>query len=183
MLRSKKQSVFIIFICWLVYMISYLGRSDYSACILEIIKETGGTRVMAGMVSSVFALCNAIGQLASGFVMKRIAPVKVIGTELFSVAVINLLFPNTNSFFFMAILWGINGCMQSTLLCGVTQIFVETLKEPYLSRGAVALNTIGAIGGGLNYLLSWVLIKYISWKAVFITVSTMLLCLVLYGAS
>lgn len=177
MSRSNKQSIFIIFFCWLAYMISYLGRSDYSACILEIVNETGVTRATAGMVSSVLALCNAIGQLASGFVMKKIAPVKVIGAELFSVAVINLLFPNTNSFILMAVLWGINGCMQSTLLSGATQIFVENLKEPYLSRGVVSLNTIGAIGGALNYILSWALIRYVSWKAVFITVSCMLFLL------
>jgi len=51
------------------------------------------------------------------------------------------------------------------------------LKEPYLSRGVVLLNTIGAIGGALNYILSWVMIRYISWKAAFITVATMLLLL------
>ena len=163
-------------------MISYLGRSDYSACVLEIIRETGAPRATAGMVSSAFALCNAVGQLASGFVLKKIAPVKVIGAELFAVALINLLFPNTDSFLLMAILWGINGCMQSTLLCGSTQIFVETLEEPYLSRGAVLLNTIGAIGGVLNYLLSWALIRYASWKAVFLTVSTMLFLLGIFWA-
>lgn len=175
MSRSNKDSIGIIFFCWLAYMISYLGRSDYSACILEIVNETKMARATAGMVSSVLAFCMAIGQIVSGFVMKKIAPIKVIGAELFSVAVINLLFPNTNSFLLMAVLWGINGCMQSTLLCGATQIYVETLKEPYLSYGVVSLNTIGAIGGALNYILSWVLIKYISWKAVFTTVSTMLL--------
>ena len=62
-------------------------------------------------------------------------------------------------------------------MCSATQIFLETLKEPYLSRGVVLLNTIGAIGGALNYILSWVMIRYISWKASFITVATMLLLL------
>lgn len=34
----------------------------------------------------------------------------------------------------MMLLWGINGCMQATLLCGITRIFSETLEEPWLSR-------------------------------------------------
>lgn len=53
----------IIFISWLAYLISYLGRNDYSACVLEIVTSTGMTRAHAGMISSAFALSNAIGQL------------------------------------------------------------------------------------------------------------------------
>ena len=112
---SNKKSVLIIFLSWLAYLISYLGRSDYSSCLLEIVNQTGVLRVTAGMVSSVFALCNAFGQIASGFLMKKISPIKIITVELFTVAIINLIFPATNSFVVMAILWGINGAMQSTL--------------------------------------------------------------------
>ena len=167
-MQKDKRSAAIIFLAWLAYLISYLGRSDYSACMLTILTETGAARATAGMVSSVFALCNAFGQIASGFIMRKVSPLRVIGIELFTVAGINLLFP---------VLWGINGAMQSTLLCGTTQIFTETLREPYLSRGVVLLNTIGAVGGMFNYLLSWFLIRFVSWKAVFLTVSTLLFIL------
>ena len=177
MSRSNRRYVLIIFFAWLAYLISYLGRADYASCILEIVNETGVTRSTAGMVSSVFSLCNAIGQVGSAFLLRKIKPVKFIGIELFTVAAINFLFPNCNSFIFMAVLWGINGCMQSTLLCGATQIFVENLEEPYLSRGAVLLNTVGAVGGTINYVLTWVLIRTVSWKAVFFTVSTLLFIL------
>ena len=171
---SNKKSVLIIFLAWLAYLISYLGRSDYSSCLLEIVNQTGVLRVTAGMVSSVFALCNAFGQIASGFLMKKVSPIKIISVELFTVAIINLIFPATNSFAIMAILGGINGAMQSTLLCGMTQIFAQSLKEPYLSKGAVLLNTIGAVGGMFNYLLSFILISKFNWQSVFFTVSILL---------
>ncbi len=177
MSNTNSKAVKIILIAWLAYLISYIGRSDYSACLLEIVIETGASRATAGMVSSAFAICNAVGQFISAFVIKKVSPVKIISIELFTVAIINLLFPVTNSFIIMALLWGINGCMQSTLLCGVTLIFTQTLKEPYLSRGAVLLNTIGAVGGMFNYLLSWFIVRYFNWKLVFITVSTLLFIL------
>lgn len=177
MTKENRRSAWIIFVAWLAYLISYFGRSDYSACILEIVNTTGVPRVTAGMVSSVFAICNAFGQLLSGFVVKKISPLKVITAELFTVCAVNLLFPMTDSFFVMAVLWGINGAMQATLLCGVTQIFANTLKEPYLSRGAVLMNTIGALGGVFNYVLSFALIRYFSWRAVFLTVSGLLMVL------
>ncbi len=175
--KSKNRSVWIILIAWLVYLISYIGRADYSTCLLEVLNDTGATRATAGMVTSAFAFCNAFGQLASAYVIKKIAPFKVIVAELFSVAIINLLFPLTDSFVVMAILWGINGAMQSTLLCGITCIFAETLREPYLSRGAVLLNTIGAVAGLFSYLLSWVLIRYADWRMVFFFASTLLFVL------
>lgn len=178
MSERKNRSAAIILIAWLAYLISYIGRSDYSACILEIVNETGVPRATAGMVSSVFALCNAFGQLASGYIIKKVSPIKVIGVELISVCLINFLFPMTDSFPVMAVLWGINGAMQATLLCGITQIFANTLKEPYLSRGAILMNTIGAAGGLFNYVLSWLMIRFFQWRVVFFTVATMLVILV-----
>jgi len=170
----KRRSVIIIFLAWLASFISYLGQTDYSSCLVEIINQTGVAKATAGMVSSSFALCNAVGQLSSVVLVKRFPVDKVIALELVFVAAVNLLLPMTDSFLVMAILWGINGCMQSTLLCGLTQLFAQTLKEPYLSRGAVMLNTVGAVGGLTNYILSYALIKYFNWKIVFHAVSTLL---------
>ena len=175
--RSKKRYAVIIFIAWLAYLISYVGRNDYSACILEIVNSTGMTRASAGMISSSFALCNAIGQLISTIIINKVHPIKMISVEIFTVAGINILFPVSNNFYIMMLLWGINGCMQATLLCGITRIFSETLEEPWLSRGSVLLNTIGAIGGVVNYLLAPALIRFFNWQTVFFTVSTLLFVL------
>ena len=175
--QSKKRYIVIIFIAWLAYLISYLGRNDYSACILEIVNSTDMTRAAAGMISSSFALCNAIGQLISTIIINKVPPIKMISVEIFSVAVINLLFPASNNFYIMMLLWGINGCMQATLLGGVMRIFSETLEEPWLSRGSVSLNTIGAVGGVINYLLAPVLIRFFNWQTVFFIISTLLFVL------
>lgn len=177
MSQAKRRYVAIIFISWLAYLISYLGRNDYSACILEIVNSTDMTRASAGMISSSFALCNAVGQLVSSIIINKVSPIKMISAEIFTVATINLLFPVSNSFYVMLLLWGINGCMQATLLCGITRIFAATLEEPWLSRGAVLLNTIGAVGGVVNYLLAPVLIYFFNWEVVFFTVSTLLFAL------
>ena len=83
----------------------------------------------------------------------------------------------SNHYYIMMLLWGINGCMQATLLCGITRIFSETLEEPWLSRGAVSLNTIGAGGGVVNYLLAPLLIRFFNWQTVFFTISTLLFVL------
>lgn len=173
-MKTKQLSISIILFAWLAYLLSYMGRANYGACIVEIVSTTGVSRATAGMVTSVFSLFNSFGQIGSGFLLKKVHPVKIIAAELFIVASINLLFPASNSFVIMALLWGINGAMQSTLLCSATKIFMETLKEPWLSKGAVMLNTVGAVGGTLNYVLTWFLIRYATWQTVFFTVSSIL---------
>lgn len=173
-MKTKKQSILIIAFAWFAYLISYMGRADYSACLVEIVNTMQISRTAAGLVTSVFSICNAFGQIGSGFLLKKFSPVKIIGTELFCVAVINFLFPYGNSVLFMALLWGMNGALQSTLLCSATRIFMETLKEPWLSKGAVMLNTVGATGGTLNYILTWFLIRHADWQTVFITVGGIL---------
>ena len=174
MRRSDRRPAMIIFLAWLAYMISYLGRADYGACLLEIVSETGSSRAAAGMASSVFSICNAFGQIASGFILRKIKPVKLIFIELVFVSLINAAFPFSGGFALMAALWGMNGCLQSTLLCSATRIFTDTLEEPYLSRGAVLMNTVGAAGGMLNYLISWTIIKNVGWRYVFINSASLL---------
>lgn len=173
-MKTKQLSISIILFAWLAYLFSYMGRANYGACIVEIVGTTGVSRATAGMVTSVFSLFNSFGQIGSGFLLKKVHPVKIIAAELFIVASINLLFPASNSFVIMALLWGVNGAMQSTLLCSATKIYMETLKEPWLSKGAVMLNTVGAVGGTLNYILTWFLIRYATWQTVFFTVSAIL---------
>ena len=174
-MKNAKYYGAIIFICWLAYLISYLGRNNYSACVLEIVQTTGISRSLAGIVSSSFAISNAIGQLISTAITNKISPIKIISLEIFSVAIINILFPNTSNIFIMALLWGINGFMQATLLCSITQIFTESLEQPWLSRGAISLNTIGAVGGLINYLIAPFLIMLVDWKIVFFFVSSLLI--------
>lgn len=171
---ERRRSVLILALAWLAYTISYLGRANYGATLLEIVNQTGVARSMAGMVASVFSICYAIGQITSAFLLKRFRPVAVVGAELLIAASINMLFPFSGGISRMIVLWGVNGCVQSTLLTSLTQIFVENLKEPYLSRSAVAINTVGAAGGVLNYVITWALLKYSKWQMVFVSASTLL---------
>ena len=174
MIKAKRRSICIILLAWLAYLTSYLGRSDYSACLLKIIADAAIPRAAAGMVSSSFALCNALGQLATAAIVRRVRPIPLISLELFGVMLVNLAFPFSEGIGLMILLWGLNGALQATLLSGLTGLFADTLEEPWLSRGAVLLNTIGAVGGMINYLAAPVLIAAAGWQAVFYTVSSLL---------
>ncbi len=48
---TKSKCFVIILLGWLSYVLSYLGRVNYGACILEIVNQTGIARGTAGLVS------------------------------------------------------------------------------------------------------------------------------------
>lgn len=48
---AKSKYYVIILLGWLSYVLSYLGRVNYGACMLEIVNQTGIARGTAGLVS------------------------------------------------------------------------------------------------------------------------------------
>ena len=51
---SRKQTGFLIFLCWLAYMSAYIGRLNYSASLIRIVSELGISRAQGGIVASFF---------------------------------------------------------------------------------------------------------------------------------
>ena len=58
--NNKKQSYLLIFLGWLVYTFSYLGKVNYSANITQIIDFYGITKSQAGMVPTFFFFAYGI---------------------------------------------------------------------------------------------------------------------------
>lgn len=71
---TKSKCFVIILLGWLSYVLSYFGRVNYGACMLEIVNQTGIARGTAGLVSSVFSFCYALGQLTAVTVLKKENP-------------------------------------------------------------------------------------------------------------
>ena len=54
MKNKKSGATFIIFLCWLVYTVSYLGKVNYSANITNIIRFYDVSKSEAGLVPTFF---------------------------------------------------------------------------------------------------------------------------------
>ena len=156
----RRYPELILILSWLAYILSYMG----SAGLATILNETNITKATAGIVSSSMFFCNAVGQLISSFIVPKLPPAKVILTEVISVSVLNLLFSFEQSIVMMAVLWGLNGFIQSAMLCAIIQLFVTHVSEPYISRGSVLVNTVGSIGGALIYITAWYFTSFYTWR-------------------
>lgn len=72
MLRQMSNSKKLIFLCWLAYSCSYIGKLSYSANILPISETFGVSNAECGVVAPVFFFVYGAGQIFNGILCKNI---------------------------------------------------------------------------------------------------------------
>ena len=60
-----------IFVCWLVYTCSYIGKLGYNANITQIESEFGITHAESGSVGTIFFFAYGAGQIINGIFCKK----------------------------------------------------------------------------------------------------------------
>ena len=62
-------------LCWFAYVCTYLGRLNYSACLIEIVATEGWTKGQAGLIATGFFTTYGLGQLVSGYIGESLSPI------------------------------------------------------------------------------------------------------------
>lgn len=68
---SRKCVILLLFLSWLAYTAGNVGRMNYAASMVAIIKETGAAKTTAGLVSSFFFFAYGAGQLINGLLCHK----------------------------------------------------------------------------------------------------------------
>ena len=69
--KASDGAYLLIFLSWLLYTISYLGKVNYSANITQIVDYYQISKAEAGMVPSFFFFAYGIGQVVNGLFCKK----------------------------------------------------------------------------------------------------------------
>lgn len=150
-INSKSQANFLIFLAWLVYAISYLGKVNYSANITQIIDFYGITKAQAGIVPTFFFFAYGAGQVFNGIFCKRYNIKWMIFISLFISASINLIIAVSSDFNIMKWLWLVNGFVLSILWPTIVRLLSEVLPQKKLSTSSIVMGTTVAIGTFIVY--------------------------------
>jgi len=67
----RRKSSYLIFLVWLVYATSYLGKVNYSANITQIVDFYKVSKADAGLAPTLFFFAYGIGQVVNGLFCKR----------------------------------------------------------------------------------------------------------------
>ena len=161
---TKKQSKTLIFLCWAIYVVAYLGRYSYNSNNLPISQFYGVSDMEIGLVSSCFFFAYGAGQIINGlfcryYNMKYVLPCSVIVSS-----VINLIIYFGAPFQYFKYLWLINGLAQSMLWSSLLLILSRNLNEKYIKIAIVVMSTTVSLGTFLSYGTSAVLATFGGFK-------------------
>ncbi len=155
--------------CWLVYGCAYIARVNYSTAVSGM-KELGLVSAStAGVISSVYFICYAVGQLVNGAIADKRSPfiMVIIGVSVIALANCAMfLFPSPP--ILLTVWWGINGLGQSMLWSPVFFIISNVLNEKIRFFAVTIISLTTPIGKISGYFLSGFSLSQGGWKGVFV---------------
>lgn len=165
--RSKKAAGRLIWLCWLVYVGSYLGKVNYAANINQIMSFYSVEHADAGLVSTFLFFAYGVGQFVNGFLCKKYNLKWVIFASLMCSGCINLVVALTPSFAVIKYLWLINGFALSVLWPCLIRLLSESLGKKYMTKVTIMMGTTVAIGTFTIYALSALFAGFNAFKLAF----------------
>lgn len=168
---NKNKAVFLVFLAWLVYSISYLGKVNYSANITQIIDFYGVTKAQAGAVPTFLFFSYGAGQIFNGLFCKKYNIKWMIFTSLITSGVVNLIIAMTTNFSIIKWLWLVNGIALSVLWPTLIRLISESMPQKILGTSSVIMGTTVATGTLVIYGLSSIYAFFDKFKLSFYTAS------------
>ena len=165
--NTKSKAGLLIFLSWLVYSTSYLGKDNYSANITQIIDFFQVSKAEAGIVPTFFFFAYGIGQVVNGILCKKYNIKWIVFISLLTSSVINLIIATTTNFAIVKWLWLINGFALSILWPMLIRLLTESLPQRALGRSSVIMGTTVACGTAIVYGTSSVFVAFNYFKLSF----------------
>ncbi|MEE0896360.1 MAG: MFS transporter, partial [Acutalibacteraceae bacterium] len=169
--KASDGAHLLIFLAWLLYTVSYLGKLNYSANITQIVDYYQISKAQAGIVPSFFFFAYGIGQVVNGLLCKKYNIKWMIFLSLFVSAVINLVIALKPNFEIIKWLWMINGFMLSILWPTLVRLLTGALPQKDLGKSSVIMGTPTATGTLVIYGLCSVFAMFDMFKLSFYTAS------------
>ncbi len=143
--KQDKQNL-LIFLCWFVYTISYMGRNSYSSNITRIETFFSIKHADSGLVSTCFFVAYGIGQVVNGFLCKKYPKKYIFPIVLFLAAILNFLIAAGVPFVLYKYIWLANGFIQSVLWSSLIMTLGDYLLRDNMPRAIFLMGTTAAVG-------------------------------------
>ncbi len=167
MTETKRNRVLLL-LCFLVYTISYIGKYSYSTNIQNVITHFKVSKAYAGYVTSAFFFCYGIGQLINGILCERLNSKWTIALSMGISSGITLVMFFLKNVFVMAVLWGINGLVLSSLWCHCVKLLATIREKSYVTKSVTAMSLTLPVGIVCAYGFSALFTYLDVWRVVYL---------------
>ena len=167
-LKSKREASQLCFLLTVVYMISYITRTNFGAIVSEIAASTGFGKSQLAMSLTGSFITYGIGQLFSGVLGDKVSPKKMVTIGLAVTVAINLLIPLCPNPWWMLGAWSMNGFAQAMMWPPIVRIITTAYSGDACKKTMTTVSSGGYGGTICIYLLAPLVIWLTGWKGVFI---------------
>ena len=150
---GKGGAGYLIFLVWLMYATSYLGKVNYSSNITQIIDFYHVTKAEAGLPPTLFFFAYGIGQVVNGLLCKKYPIKQTIFVSMVLSAMLNLAIAVSADFGIVKWVWMANGFVLSLLWPTLIRLLSESLAKAELGKSSVVIGTTVASGTLTIYAL------------------------------
>ncbi len=152
--KERTRSVTLIFMCWLLYVCSYLGRYSYNSNVLPISLFYGKTNTEVGWATTMFFFAYGAGQIVNGLFCRYYNVKYVLSGALVISAALNMSVFFGIPFVYIKYVWLLNGMAQSVLWSSLLMTLSKNLDGKYMRAAIIAMSTTASTGTLLAYGLS-----------------------------
>ena len=115
--EEEKNNVVLYMGCWLVFMLTGITKSNYTASIAYIVSQGIFTKTDAGIIAAAFYLFYGVGQVIGGRLTDKYSPYKLIMIGILGALFSNIVLLFTNNFWVAIILVWLVIAILSVLSC------------------------------------------------------------------
>ena len=167
--NSRKKQITLIFIAWLVYTCSYIGRYAVNANVIAIQSYFSVSKTDVGLIGTYFFIAYGIGQFVNGILCKYYNVKYVIfGALLVASTISVIIFLDYLPFTAIKYLWFLSGASISMLWTSLIRTLSKNLDDKYISIAIVAMASTVAAGTAIAYGVSAILSVFNAFKFSFL---------------
>jgi OPA family glycerol-3-phosphate transporter-like MFS transporter len=153
-MTEKKRQNLLIFFCWLIYTVAYVGRYSFSANVNAIMDFYGTGKGETGLIGTFFFFAYGIGQIINGLLCKKYNKKYVLTIALIVSSIVNAIIFIGVPFWALKFLWLVNGIAQSFLWSSLISLISKNVSHSRLKVAVVVMSTSLAVGTFITYGLS-----------------------------
>lgn len=160
--------------CWVTYFLSYMGRYNYSAAMVEIGADMGYTTSELGLIATVLFVTYGVGQVVGGIIGDYLRPRTMAFCGVAVSAVCNIIAGCSQNYGMLLVAWGFNGLAQSLIWLPILSLFAMYMPEQVMYKACVNIQSSCAVGSCVTYVLTAGLVAVANWRVIFILAGVLL---------
>jgi len=152
---------------WITYGSFYLCRANISFALPGLSAEFGYSKTLLGLLGTALFIMYSLGQFVNGQLGDKYGARKLVFVGMIVSALLNIVFSFSTAFWFMLVVWGLNGYFQSMGWSPQVKTMANWFTVAQRGKWMGLMGSCYQIGNALSWLLASYLAAHYSWRTLF----------------